>query len=95
MLKNRFMTAFAFAGVIGLAACASEDEGVQFDEGATFEEPVTQPDLAPPPAAQDTMLMPPMDDTSAIGTDPAGVGVDTDADAGIDTGADPVNDPTL
>ncbi len=92
MINNRFMTAFAFAGVIGLAACATEDEGVQFDEGATFEEPVTQPDLAPPPATQDTMMMPPMDDTSAIGTDPAGV---TDADTGIDAGADPVNDPTL
>lgn len=90
MLKNRFMTAFACAGIIGLAACASEDEGVQFDEGATFEEPATQPELAPPPVTQDTMLMPPMDDTSAIDLE-----ADTGADAGLDTGADPVNDPTM
>ena len=68
MIKNRFMTAFAFAGLIGFAACAAEEEEVQFDEGTTFEEPSTAPAIEPTPVTGDTMTMPPMTDTTAADT---------------------------
>lgn len=68
MLKNRFMTAFAFAGLIGFAACAAEEETVEFDEGtgSTFEE--TAPPITPTPVTVDSMTMPPATDTTGLDT---------------------------
>lgn len=66
MLKNRFFTAFAFVGLISVAACAAEEEDVQFDD-PTLEEPTPAP-ITPAPMTEDTMTMP---------MDTAGVGADT------------------
>lgn len=61
MLKNRYLAAFAFAGLIGFAACAAEEETVEFDEGtSTLEE--TAPPITPTPVTVDSMTMP-MDTT--------------------------------
>ena len=65
MLKNRLMTAFAFAGLIGFAACAAEDETVELDEGSTLEEPIVAPVVTPDPVIVDTMTMPSATDTTA------------------------------
>jgi hypothetical protein len=66
MLKNRFMTAFAFAGLIGFAACAAEEETVEFDEGTTLEE--TAPPITPTPVTTDSMTMPTTTDTTGMDT---------------------------
>lgn len=66
MMKNRFLTAFAFAGLIGFAACAAEDEEVQFDDGSTLEQPSTAPAITPAPVTTDSMIMP--TDTTGMDT---------------------------
>jgi hypothetical protein len=68
MLKNRFLTAFAFAGLIGFAACAAEDENVDFDDGSTLEEPGAAPPITPAPVTVDTMTMPSTTDTTGMDT---------------------------
>ena len=72
MLRNRFFTAFAFAGLIGFAACAAEEEDVQFDDGSTLEEPTTAaPPITPAPITEDSMNMPATADTAGFGADSA------------------------
>ena len=66
MLKNRFMTAFAFAGLIGFAACAAEEENIEFDEGTTLEEGA--PPITPAPVTVDSMTMPSTTDTTGMDT---------------------------
>lgn len=66
MLKNRFMTAFAFAGLIGFAACAAEDENLEFDDGSALEEPTNAPAITPAPVTVDTMTMPSTTDTTGM-----------------------------
>lgn len=55
MLKNRFLVAFAFAGLLGFAACADEPEVV---EEPVVEEPIVEPITEPAPVTTDTALMP-------------------------------------
>ena len=64
MMKNRFLTAFAFAGLIGFAACAAEDETVEFDSNAPLEEAGPAPAIQPAPVTSDTMTMPSTTDTT-------------------------------
>ena len=62
MLKNRFLTAFAFAGLVGFAACAAEDEGAEFEtETAPLEETTPAPEITPQPVTVDTMTTMPGD----------------------------------
>jgi hypothetical protein len=68
MLKNRFLTAFAFAGLIGFAACAAEDENVEFDDGSTLEEPGAAAPITPSPVTVDSMTMPSTTDTTGMDT---------------------------
>lgn len=56
MLKNRFMIGFAFAGLLGLAACGGEENNTEIVEEPVVEEPIapaTEP--APAPMTTDTM----------------------------------------
>ncbi len=55
MLKNRIFTAFAFAGLLGFAACAGEEE-VPVIEEPVVEEPA--PIVEPAPMMTDTAAMP-------------------------------------
>ena len=76
-MKNRYLAAFAFAGLIGAGACAAEEENVQFDETPTFEETAPAPEITPAPTTGDTMMMPPEADTTIVdGVDGA---VETDS----------------
>jgi hypothetical protein len=56
MLKNRFFVAFAFAGLLGFAACADDEPEVI--EEPVVEEPVVEPMTEPAPITTDTALMP-------------------------------------
>ena len=49
MIKNRFFTAFAFAGLIGFAACAAEDDTAEFEDTAPLEEAAPAPAIEPAP----------------------------------------------
>ena len=56
MMKNRFLTAFAFAGLIGFAACAADEtDEATFDEAAPLEEVTPAPDIAPAPVTVDSV----------------------------------------
>ena len=67
-MKNRYLAAFAFAGLIGAGACAAEEDNVQFDETApAFEDATPAPEITPAPTTGDTMMMPPVADSAAIG----------------------------
>lgn len=62
MLKNRIFTAFAFAGLLGFAACADEPEVV---EEPVVEEPIVEPITDPAPVTTDTAFL---QDTAAVDT---------------------------
>jgi hypothetical protein len=63
MIKNRFFTAIAFAGLVGFAACAAEEEEpVDFDT-APLEEATPAPPITPAPITEDTMT-PALPDTT-------------------------------
>lgn len=72
-MKNRHLAAFAFAGMIGFGACAAEEDNIQFEDTTpAFEDAPIAPPIAPAPMTTDTMLMPPVTDTTVGGTgDPA------------------------
>lgn len=57
MLKNRFMMGFAFVGLLGLTACAAEDEA-EIVEEPVIEEPAVAPIVEPAPVIVDTAAMP-------------------------------------
>lgn len=69
MLKNRIFTAFAFAGLLGFAACADEPEVV---EEPVYEEPVEPMMTEPAPVTTDTSLMP-TDTTDTMEMDTTGM----------------------
>lgn len=56
MMKNRFLAAFAFAGLLGFAACAEDEPDVI--EEPVVEEPVVEPITEPAPVTTDTALLP-------------------------------------
>jgi len=65
MMKNRFLTAFAFAGLIGFAACAADEtDEATLDETAPLEEVAPAPDIAPAPVTVDSL--PPVTDTTVV-----------------------------
>lgn len=68
MLKNRFAAAFAFVGLLGVAACGGGEEEVDPAlEEPMIEEPAVAPTVTPAPAPMTTdTMMAPMD-TSAAG----------------------------
>ena len=53
MLKNRIFTAFAFAGLLGFAACAPEEEAPIVEE-PVVEEPAPMTEPVPAPMGTDT-----------------------------------------
>lgn len=67
MLKNRFLAAFAVAGLVGLAACGAEEEGDVLIEEPVVEEPAPAPTIEPAPVITDTMGAMPMDSAGAMG----------------------------
>lgn len=67
-MKNRYLAAFAFAGLIGMGACAADEGDVQFEETApAFEDAPAAPEITPAPTTGDTMMMPPEADTTIVG----------------------------
>lgn len=58
---KKLLTAFAAVGVIGLSACAVEDEEPVIVDEPVIEEPAPAPTVEPAPMAEDTMMM--MDST--------------------------------
>ena len=67
MLKNRIGTAFAFAAMVGLAACGGEEEGAD----VVTEEVVTTPEM-------ETVEVPVMTQDTAVVRTEMDVDVDTD-----------------
>ena len=65
MMKNRFMMAFAFVGLLGLAACGGGEEEAAVEE-PVVEEPAAAPvvEPAPAPLPLDSAAMP-MDTAAA------------------------------
>ena len=63
MIKNRYLTAFAFAGLIGFAACAADEgaEDATFEETAPLEETTPAPEITPAPVTVDSMTTLPAD----------------------------------
>lgn len=56
MMKNRLLTAFAFAGLVGFAACAADEaEDATFEETAPLEETTPAPEITPTPVTVDSM----------------------------------------
>ncbi|MEX2582540.1 MAG: hypothetical protein WD766_04675 [Gemmatimonadota bacterium] len=54
---KKFIAAFALAGMVGLSACAADDEP-QIIEEPVIEEPAPAPIVTEPaPAVTDTMMM--------------------------------------
>lgn len=77
-MKNRHIAAFAFAGMIGLGACAAEEDNIQFEETTpAFEDAPVAPPITPAPTTADTMLMPPVEDTSVVDTGDAALEADS------------------
>jgi hypothetical protein len=52
MMKNRIATAFAFVGLLGLAACGTDDDADVIVEQPVVEEPAP---IVTEPAPMDTM----------------------------------------
>ena len=65
MMKNRFLTVFAFAGLLGLAACGGAEEEAAIEE-PVVEEPAAAPIVEPAPLPMDSAAMPM--DTTAVDT---------------------------
>ncbi|CAN5733692.1 hypothetical protein BH23GEM6_BH23GEM6_16370 [soil metagenome] len=56
MIKNRFATAFAFVGLLGLAACGNDRDADVIVEQPVVEEPVPVMIEPAPPVVTDTAV---------------------------------------
>ena len=65
---KKLITTFAAVGVLGLAACAAEEEEPVILEEPVVEEPAPAPIVTPAPMTTDTSMM--MDTTAAPMTPP-------------------------
>lgn len=68
MMKNRFMMAFAFVGLLGLTACGGAEEEAVVEE-PVIEEPAVAPIVEPAPLPMDSAAMPM--DSAALPADTA------------------------
>ena len=70
MLKNRYLAAFALAGIIGFGACAGDEENTEFEtDTAPLEETTPAPEITPTPVTVDSMGAMPADSAAAATTD--------------------------
>lgn len=77
MIKNRFLSAFALAALVGMAACESQEPAAEPVAEPALEEPIAEPapvDVAPVPVAPETETEP---------TDPAAMPMDSAAHEGM------------
>ena len=65
MLKVRIFSAFAFAGLLGLAACGGDEAGeAELVEEPVMEAPAVSEPVVDPAVTEGAIIM----DTSAVGT---------------------------
>lgn len=74
MIKNRFLSAFALAALVGMAACESQEPAAEPISEPAVEEPIAEPapvEVAPAPVAPeaDADLTDPAADPAAVPAD--------------------------